>query len=761
MGRIELPDRDRLSPSGGRPVTIPGIRAFHRNRASGGSADPTRVPKPLSPLPRPRHPLLLSRRRVRAFVALLVAAGLTGARPGRPDVVNGTVVRDGTNQPLAGALVTAMDGAGTPLGRTVTGPDGAFSIDVASVGVAVSFQVDAIGLRPWRTGPLAERPGGHRLVMPDRPIRLAGLPDAPGAEACVVRPGAETAAGITWAEVRKALQVEAWARSANRFLYDVFQYERRLSSGERIETERSRRLDGMTGSPARSRPAAELAEQGYARTTTRGEVLYAPDVDALLSDEFAAGHCFRVVREGQGSGALVGLAFAPPAGREAVDIEGVFWLNPATGQLISLEFGYTGLEDAGSVRLAGGGLSFARLPDGLWTVARSWVRTPVPGGSDQFREEGVEVLRVVDADGADYPVIGRAGLVGTVRVRPGGPSAEGANVELLGTDYTAVANADGRFFIPELPPGRYRIAFSLTAGAAGRGAPRDVWLAPGQTTLVDLEPGPPTGRPIVAAQAPSAADSIRFYLRSLGIVTTQRVDSLIHAALEAKEEGRLLGRVVDQSTGRPIPGAFLSIPANERTAVTEADGTFTLGDMPAGRYVMTSRMLGYGERSDTIEVREGLVIEATVALATRAIELAPISVTVRSRWLDQHGFYERRTAGLAGHFFTREDIQKKTLTEFTDLLRDVPGVSLVHAQVGMTSIRFRRLHRVTATETEAVRGCEPGVYYDGIPMNSSIDRLDMIAVPFVEGVEVYVGAATPIEYQHPCGVILVWTRRPR
>ena len=172
-------------------------------------------------------------------------------------------------------------------------------------------------------------------------------------------------------------------------------------------------------------------------------------------------------------------------------------------------------------------------------------------------------------------------------------------------------------------------------------------------------------------------------------------------------------------------------------------------------------MLGYSERLDTLDVPPGVIIEASVAMATEAIALEPITVTVLSRWLDQQGFYDRRTGGFAGHFFTREDIEKEGLTKFTDLFRDVPGVSVVHAQPGMTSIRFRRLHRMTATEAESVRGCEPAVYYDGIPMNVSIDRLDMIAVPFVEGVEIYVGAATPIAYQHPCGVILVWTRRPR
>ena len=695
----------------------------------------------------------------RTLAALLLAAGLAGASPPLPQTA-GVVVRRGTDAPVAGALVSLIDGTGRVLARSVTGRDGRFRIDAEPAG-PYSLHVEAIGLRPHRSGPFA--PGGEtRVELAADRVELAPLPDASGASLCVVRPGPETAVGTVLGEARKALEIEAWARSVNRFQYDVFQYERRLAAGDRIDIERSRLLDAVMSGPSRSRPAAELAEQGYARSTPRGEVLFAPDVDVLLSDRFADGHCYRVIREGQGTGALVGLEFAPAATRSIVDLEGVFWLNPRTAELISLEFRYTGLEGAARTRRAGGGIDFRRLPDGLWTVARWWVRTPAPGGLDQFREEGVEVARVVGPDGAEHPVIGRAGLVGTVRDRAGGQPLDSATVELLGTPYTALTNAEGRFYIPELPPGRFRVTFAAP-GRAGqaKAAPRDVWLGASQTTLVDLELAARARPQPDARPAPSAADSIRFYLQSLGIVTTQRVDSLIHDALEAKEAGRLLGRVVDQATGRPVAGVLLSIPVGDLTALTGSDGSFRLGDLPAGRYVMHSQMLGFAERRDTIEVLAGLVIEATVALATQAIALAPITVTVRSRWLDQQGFYTRRTDGLAGHFYTRDDIEKKAPTQFTELLRDVPGVTLIHSQAGMTLIRFRRLHSMTVSEIDAVYGCEPGVYYDGIPMNTSIDRLDMIAVPFVEGIEVYVGAATPIEYQHPCGVILVWTRRPR
>ena len=176
------------------------------------------------------------------------------------------------------------------------------------------------------------------------------------------------------------------------------------------------------------------------------------------------------------------------------------------------------------------------------------------------------------------------------------------------------------------------------------------------------------------AEAPTAADSIRFYLRSFGIATTQRVDSLIHDALAAKEEGRLLGRVVDQMTGRPIAGALLSLPTAERSAVTENDGRFFLGDVHAGRYMMDPKMsdtASAGHHRDPARTRHRSAGRAgNPGHRARADQRhGPLALA------RPNGFFARRTAGIAGHFFTRDEIEKKGLTQFTELFRDVPGVS--------------------------------------------------------------------------------------
>ncbi len=671
----------------------------------------------------------------------------------RARIVRGQVIHDGTGRPVAGAIVVLLV-AGGERARTLADTSGGFTLRWSDDGSA-ELRADVIG-RPSVHVPLAPGDTAARVVIPARTINLRSLASAPEDAECTALPAADRSADVLWTEVRKALESDAWARATHAFAYDLFQYERQIDAQGRIANERSRRIDDVMGGPSRSRAPEEVSRAGFARSTPAGDVLYAPDADVLLAPAFTRTHCFRV-REGDRN--RIGLAFRPLESRDLVDIEGVFWLNRTTAELTDIRFEYTGLE-APEGRRAGGGLEYARLGDGLWTLSRWNVRTPAPEpGSRLMREEGVEVIRVTRADGTVTPVVPRAALIGTLTDSVGGEPVAGAAIRLLGTDYAATTNADGRFFIPELPGGR----FVLRATGQDRGSrdspPADVRLFSNQATHVGITLRAPPGTAAPVEPRFTALDSIRHYLGELGLASSQLVDSLIMDGLHDDRVGALVGRITDAASGRALQGVLLRIEATPLRVVTEANGTFSFPEVPAGRHVLTAEMLGYANRSDTLRVVPGEIIEAAFGMTTRAIELAPIEVTVRSRWLDTNGFYVRRSGGLAGHFFSRADIERKAPAQLTDLLRDIPGVLVLSRGVGTSSVYFRRV--TTIVSDEGARGCEPAIYYDGIPMNAGFDRLHEIAIPFIDGVEVYVGAATPIRFQHPCGVVLIWTRRPR
>jgi hypothetical protein len=78
------------------------------------------------------------------------------------------------------------------------------------------------------------------------------------------------------------------------------------------------------------------------------------------------------------------------------------------------------------------------------------------------------------------------------------------------------------------------------------------------------------------------------------------------------------------------------------------------------------------------------------------------------------------------------------------------------------------------------RGCEPDLYIDGHRYRNAtgairtdvgvtvwqeavnkVDDFNGVPIVAVEAMEIFVGARTPSQYNSPCGVILVWTRRGR
>ena len=84
----------------------------------------------------------------------------------------------------------------------------------------------------------------------------------------------------------------------------------------------------------------------------------------------------------------------------------------------------------------------------------------------------------------------------------------------------------------------------------------------------------------------------------------------------------------------------------------------------------------------------------------------------------------------------------------------VPGVRVNYGGSGDFQVRMRRAVRL---DNSAETGCIPLVYLDDVPVE--VGWLENVLPDRIAGMEIYSGAGAPIQYNDPCGVILVWTRR--
>ncbi|HKA57547.1 MAG TPA: carboxypeptidase regulatory-like domain-containing protein, partial [Gemmatimonadales bacterium] len=128
------------------------------------------------------------------------------------------------------------------------------------------------------------------------------------------------------------------------------------------------------------------------------------------------------------------------------------------------------------------------------------------------------------------------------------------------------------------------------------------------------------------------------------------------------QTGRIAGRALSAYNGKPLAGVIVSLPAIERSVVTDSAGTFVIRDLPVGHQSIRVTYDGRETADYVFRLREGRTIRLAIVLDATVNDLAPIVVEagIIDLWRDLAGFYERRRQykGYA-RFYTREDIERQ------------------------------------------------------------------------------------------------------
>lgn len=307
-------------------------------------------------------------------IALVGLSLLLLAAPAAAQTVRGTVVEEGSGEVVPGAIVTLLTPEGEERGATLTDADGAFEMRASRSG-RYRLRIERIGYETVR-GDAFDLAHGEtvtrRTTVPVAAVELSAIRVEVEDPVCEPRPDAAEALGAVWGEARKALQATRLSRTVSR-RFEIVRTERRLDPRTRFVLREWTVDEQARGdSPFGTRPADEIADEGWATVGGERVLYYGPDVDALLGDDFLDRHCFRLVRDR----GRIGLGFEPVNRGTRIEIEGVLWLDPETDALETLEFGYVGLPYERMDDLAKGRVEFGRLPDGRWIVESWRLRAP-------------------------------------------------------------------------------------------------------------------------------------------------------------------------------------------------------------------------------------------------------------------------------------------------------------------------------------------------------------------------------------------------
>jgi TonB-dependent starch-binding outer membrane protein SusC len=97
--------------------------------------------------------------------------------------------------------------------------------------------------------------------------------------------------------------------------------------------------------------------------------------------------------------------------------------------------------------------------------------------------------------------------------------------------------------------------------------------------------------------------------------------------IQAAQVGTITGRVIGTAGNNPIAGAHVQIVGTNIGTQTNADGRFSMANIPAGQVQLRVNMLGYGSADRPVTVRAGETVTLEIALERQALGLDEIVVT--------------------------------------------------------------------------------------------------------------------------------------
>ncbi len=240
--------------------------------------------------------------------------------------------------------------------------------------------------------------------------------------------------------------------------------------------------------------------------------------------------------------------------------------------------------------------------------------------------------------------------------------------------------------------------------------------------------------------------------------------------LLAQAPGSITGRVVDRASSQPLSNVQVFIPATTLRTITNADGRYTLTNVPPGTVEVRAIRLGYSAGTQRVELAAGGTAAADFSLSVSALALDELVVTGTA------GETERRAQpAVVASIDVSEVIQRGTVSSVQDVLTArVPGVAVTKSSGTSGTAQQIRIRGASSISLSN----EPLIFIDGIRADSRIQsggsggvnvggqgvsRLYDLNPDDIESIEVVKGPAAATLYgaDASAGVIQIITKKGR
>lgn len=229
------------------------------------------------------------------------------------------------------------------------------------------------------------------------------------------------------------------------------------------------------------------------------------------------------------------------------------------------------------------------------------------------------------------------------------------------------------------------------------------------------------------------------------------------APAAAQDTRTVTGVVVDAESGVPVSDAVVAIAGTDRSAITDQDGRFEISAVPLGDRELVLRHVAYGEQTEPLVVGGSGALDFRILVSSRAIELEPLDVEVRSPEASA-----QRALGTAGYVVDRATIDAVP-SQGRGLLPVLQSrIPSLRVEGQCVEYRFQQQRVFVAEDGETmieVPCRDITVYVDGMPQPRGSELLQRLSPQDVERIQVLSPAEAGVQYASGSrGVILVELR---
>ena len=230
-------------------------------------------------------------------------------------------------------------------------------------------------------------------------------------------------------------------------------------------------------------------------------------------------------------------------------------------------------------------------------------------------------------------------------------------------------------------------------------------------------------------------------------------------SVRAQETRVVSGVVEDAESGAPVSGAVVTIRGTGLSVVTDPEGRFELSGVPVGSLQLVLNHVAYGEQAEPLVVGASGSLDFRIRVSSRAIELEPLGVEVRSREATA-----QRASGTAANVIDRATIEAfpSQGQGLLPLLQSrIPSLRVLGSCVEYRFLQHAAVPDPVNPELLIMVPCRDiTVYLNGAPNPQGSALLQQLPLEAVERIQVLSPAEAGLQYAAGSrGVILVEMRQ--